>query len=68
VKIRFSDFETHTREQTLASPTDQQAVIEQVALHCFQRIELNRRVRLIGIRLGDLRKRNSVRTSTSAYD
>jgi len=68
VKIRFSDFETHTREQTLASPTDQPAVIEQAALHCFQRILLNKRVRLIGIRLGDLRKRNSVRTSTSAYD
>ena len=68
VKIRFSDFETHTREQTLASPSDQQAAIEQAALNCFERIVLNKRVRLIGIRLGDLRKGNGVRTATRAYD
>lgn len=58
VKIRFSDFEAHTRDRTLTSPTDQQAVIEQTALNCVERIALNKQVRLIGIRLGDLHKRN----------
>ena len=56
VKIRFSDFETHTREKTLERPTDQLQPIESAALNCFSHFVLTKRVRLLGVRLGDLSK------------
>lgn len=54
VKIRFSDFETHTREKTLKDATDSWQTIRDAALDCFSRVELKKRVRLIGVRVGDL--------------
>lgn len=68
VKIRFSDFETHTREQTLLRHSDERAVIERTALYCFHRFKFVKKVRLLGIRLGDLRKRNGVQDSTHEDD
>lgn len=56
VKIRFADFKTHTRERTLKQPTDQLQPIESAALNCFSHFVLNKRVRLLGVRLGDLSK------------
>lgn len=54
VKIRFSDFETHTREKTLERPTDRFQPIESAALACFSRFALRKRMRLVGVRLGEL--------------
>ncbi len=56
VKVRFSDFKTQTREKTLMQPTDQLPPIESAALDCFSRFALTKRVRLLGVRLGDLSK------------
>lgn len=56
VKIRFSDFETHTREKTLKDATDSWQIIRDAALDCFNRFELKKRVRLIGVRVGDLHR------------
>ncbi len=56
VKIRFSNFETHTKEKTLEQSTDQLQPIESAALACFGRFALTKRVRLLGVRLGDLSK------------
>jgi DNA polymerase-4 len=55
VKVRFSDFQTHTRGKTLTEATDDAQIIHSVALRCLARFELKKRVRLIGIRLGGLR-------------
>jgi len=55
VKVRFSDFQTHTRGKTLTEATDDAQIIKSVALRCLARFEFKRQVRLIGIRLGGLR-------------
>lgn len=58
VKVRFSDFETHTRGKTLQEPTDSFQTISGAALDCLNRVELRKRVRLIGVRVGELHKAN----------
>jgi len=54
VKLRFDDFRTVTRDVTLAAPTDDAAVIRRAAGQCLKRIELSRRIRLLGVRVGAL--------------
>lgn len=56
VKVRFSDFDTHTREKTLESHTSSLATIRHGAFDCLRRFELEKKVRLIGVRVGDLKK------------
>jgi DNA polymerase-4 len=55
VKVRFSDFETRTRGKTLNEATDDIAIIRTVALSNLRRFDLQKPVRLIGIRLDGLR-------------
>lgn len=54
IKLRFADFETHTREKTLPAPTDAELAIRKAAFECLARLKLDRRVRLLGVRVGDL--------------
>jgi DNA polymerase-4 len=54
IKLRFADFETHTREKTLAEPTDSETTIRKAAFECLGRLKLDRRVRLLGVRVGEL--------------
>jgi len=54
VKLRFDDFRTVTRDITLAQPTDDAATIRRAAGQCLKRIELSRRIRLLGVRVGAL--------------
>jgi len=55
VKVRFRNFQTYTRGKTLATATNDARIIRDIALGCFERFELKRRVRLIGIRLSGFR-------------
>ncbi|MEC3981721.1 DNA polymerase IV [Amycolatopsis sp. H20-H5] len=50
VKVRFVPFDTHTRSVTLDAPTGAAADIEQAALRVLALFELNRPVRLLGVR------------------
>jgi len=54
VKLRFDDFRTVTRDVTLAQPVDDAAAIRRAAGHCLKRVELSRRIRLLGVRVGGL--------------
>jgi len=54
VKIRFSDFETLTRAQTLPQSTDSEEEIRKTAFACLKRVELKKKVRLIGVRASHL--------------
>jgi len=54
VKIRFSDFQTLTRAKTLAVCTVSEEGIRKAAFSCLQRIELTKKVRLIGVRVSKL--------------
>ncbi len=56
VKVRFSDFKTYTRAKTLPKPTDALDKIRKAAFECLGRVELTKKVRLIGVRLSGLEK------------
>ena len=55
LKIRWSDFDTHTRQVSLAQPTDQDGVIYSNVEVLFKKIwENDKPVRLIGVGCSDL--------------
>jgi DNA polymerase-4 len=56
IKIRFSDFQTLTRAKTIDDYTDSEEDLRKAAFACLKRIELNKRVRLIGVRASNLEK------------
>jgi len=56
VKLRFDDFKIATRDQTVAEPTADARRIRQVAGQCLKRVPLERRLRLLGVRVGSLVK------------
>ncbi len=56
VKLRYSDFETHTHAMTLPHATCLEEEIRRAAFACFSRFELKKKVRLIGVRVSGLVK------------
>ena len=56
VKIRFSDFETLTRAHTLPQSTDSEEEIRKAAFASLKRVELKKKVRLIGVRASHLER------------
>ena len=56
MKVRFTDFKTYTRAKTLLEFTDSEAEIRRAAFDCLGRVELKRKVRLIGVRISNLEK------------
>ena len=54
VKLRFDNFTTVTRDQTLDAPTQDARAIRRAAGACLKRIALDRRIRLLGVRIGTL--------------
>lgn len=54
IKLRFEDFKTVTRDQTLGSPTDDADQIRRSAGECLKRVDLTKRIRLLGVRAGNL--------------
>jgi len=54
VKLRFEDFRTVTRDQSISVPTADPAEIRQLAGQCLKRVDLSRRLRLLGVRVGGL--------------
>ncbi|KAF0146275.1 MAG: DNA polymerase IV [Nitrospirae bacterium] len=57
VKIRFDDFKTYTRAKTMAEFTDSNEVIRKAAFEALNRIKLEKKVRLIGVRVSGLKKK-----------
>lgn len=56
IKITFDNFEKVTRDQTIELHTADAATIRRVAGQCLKRVELSRRFRLLGVRVGTLLK------------
>jgi DNA polymerase-4 len=54
IKLRFSDFQTVTRDRTVDTPLDEGSSIRRLAFECLGRIALERPVRLVGVRVGEL--------------
>ena len=56
IKLRFDNFQSVTRDNTLAFFTADPLAIRQAAGQCLKRIEFKRRIRLLGVRVGSLVK------------
>lgn len=54
IKLRFDDFRTVTRDLTLPHPVDDPVAIRRAAGQCLKRVDLSRRLRLLGVRAGSL--------------
>ncbi|WP_250493712.1 DNA polymerase IV [Caballeronia sp. GAWG1-1] len=54
IKLRFDDFRTLTRDLTIPVSTDDPVEIRRAATECVKRITLDRRLRLLGVRVSAL--------------
>ncbi|WP_341678672.1 DNA polymerase IV [Niveibacterium sp. SC-1] len=54
IKLRFEDFRTVTRDHSLPVPTQDAKVIRKAAGECLKRVPLEKRLRLLGVRIGNL--------------
>ncbi|MDP3822706.1 MAG: DNA polymerase IV [Burkholderiales bacterium] len=56
IKLRFDDFKSVTRDLSLPAHTLDAATIRRAAGECLKRVDLSRRLRLLGVRAGALAK------------
>jgi DNA polymerase-4 len=56
IKLRFDDFSTVTRDQSLPLPVGDAAALREAARASLKRVPLDRRLRLLGLRAGALQK------------
>ena len=56
LKLRYDNFKTVTRDRTLDAPTRDAGTIRRAAGECLKRVPLDRRIRLLGVRIGALSK------------
>jgi len=56
LKLRYDNFKTVTRDCTIDEPTRDAALIRRAAGACLKRVPLERRIRLLGVRMGSLTK------------
>ncbi len=68
VKLRFEDFKIVTRDTTVAEHTSDARRIRQVAGQCLKRVDLSRRLRLLGVRVGSLARSADLQQSSEAPD
>jgi len=54
IKLRFEDFQTVTRDQTLPAPIADAERLREAARACLKRVDLSRKLRLLGVRAGAL--------------
>ncbi len=54
IKLRFEDFHTVTRDLTLATHTADPAAIRRAAGECLRRVTLEKKLRLLGVRVSTL--------------
>ena len=59
IKLRYDDFSSVTRDRTLESYTADAALIRRAAGQCLKRAPLGRRLRLLGVRVGGLLRREA---------
>jgi DNA polymerase IV len=62
IKLRFDDFKSVTRDQTIEHFTADAKLIRQTAGQCLKRVDLSRRLRLLGVRVGTLIKTADLQT------
>nr|WP_217346273.1 DNA polymerase IV [Noviherbaspirillum sp. L7-7A]MBV0880674.1 DNA polymerase IV [Noviherbaspirillum sp. L7-7A] len=65
LKLRYDDFQTVTRDVTLPVPTDDAAAIRRAAGECLRRVPLEKRLRLLGVRVGTLSPRGQASSAAA---
>ncbi len=60
IKLRYDDFQTVTRDSTLAAPVADAATIRRAAGECLRRVPLERKLRLLGVRVSALQNADTV--------
>lgn len=68
LKLRYDNFRTVTRDCTIAEPTQDARLIRRTAGECLKRIPLDRRIRLLGVRVGTLQPSAAVIASTAEHE
>jgi len=66
VKVRYDDFRIATRELTLPLATSDAKAIRHTAGLCLKRVPLERKLRLLGVRVGTLCRPDAQPTDTTA--
>ncbi|MBK6867918.1 MAG: DNA polymerase IV [Burkholderiales bacterium] len=66
IKLRFDDFKIVTRDTTVGEHTSDARRIRQVAGQCLKRVDLSRRLRLLGVRVGSLARSADLQPSSEA--
>jgi DNA polymerase-4 len=59
IKLKFDNFQVVTRDTTMDSPTSDPVAIRHWAGQGLKRIDLSRRIRLLGVRVGKLSRSGS---------
>jgi DNA polymerase-4 len=54
IKLRYDNFKTVTRDHTIDEPTRDARAIRRAAGECLKRVPLERKIRLLGVRVGSL--------------
>jgi DNA polymerase-4 len=54
LKLRYDNFKTVTRDRTIDEPTCDAQTIRRAAGECLKKVPLDRRIRLLGVRVGAL--------------
>ena len=67
IKLRYDNFKSVTRDQTVPTPTGDAATIRQVAGQCLKRVDLKPRLRLLGVRVGSLVKQGTDSPTAQPY-
>ncbi len=60
VKLRYDNFQIVTRDTTIDHHTHDPATVRRQAGLCLKRVDLTRRIRLLGVRVGSLAKEGEV--------
>jgi len=67
IKIRYDNFQSVTRDQSLDAYVADAKRIRQIAGQCLKRVDLTRRIRLLGVRVGSLVKAGTQAPPASRY-
>ncbi len=65
IKLRFEGFVTVTRDQTLKLPVSSAADIRRAVGLCLRRVKFDKRLRLMGVRVGGLSHANAVQAEAA---
>lgn len=67
IKLRYDNFQSVTRDQTLSFYTQDAKEIRKFAGLCLKRVDLSRKLRLLGVRVGSLVKHGTAPQPNPSY-